>query len=125
MNNPEKDKEREQQALDALIVAAFKQDDCAVDDDGIEKLRQEMSAEDQQALDRALGPNFIDALFSGGVKKRTKTERGALQSAMNRGDKDDDEPLTDKAQAEMDEKIRLEEEKRKAEDERRKGRDEQ
>lgn len=119
MSSPEQDKEREEKALDALIVAAFKEDHCEVDDADIEKLRHAMSAEDQAALEKTLGPSFIDSLFAGGVKPKTKIERGALQSAMNRSDKDEDEPLSDKAQAEMDRKIREEEERRKAEEKRR------
>jgi hypothetical protein len=115
MSNAEQNKEREELALDALIVAAFKQDDCNIDEAQVEQLKKMMSCEDQAALDDAVGPNFIDSLFKGTVKKKAKKERGALQSAMNRSDKDDDEPPSIKAQEEMDKKVLEEEEKRKAE----------
>jgi hypothetical protein len=118
MNNDEQNKEREEKALDALIVAAFKQDDCDVDEAKIEELKQTMSADDQAALETALGPNFIDALFRGETRKVSKKERGALQSAMNRSG-NEDEPPSIKAQEEMERKIQEEEARRKAEAEKR------
>jgi hypothetical protein len=117
MSSAAENKEREERALDALIVAAFEQDNCDVDEAQIESLKKSMSAEDQAALDKALGPDFIDSLLSGGVKPRVKQVRGALQSAMNRSDKDEDEPPSEKAQEEMERKIREEEERRKAQGE--------
>jgi len=114
MNNDEQNREREEKALDALIVAAFKQDDCDVDEAKIEELKKTMSAEDQAALDSALGPNFINALFRSEIKKKVKKERGALQSAMNRSG-NEDEPPSVKAQEEMERKILEEEARRKAE----------
>lgn len=119
MSSAEQDKEREETALDALIVAAFKEDHCEIDEAEIDKLRNEMSSEEQVALDKQLGPSFIDSLFAGSFKRTAKKERGALQTAMNRSDKDVDEPLSEKAQAEMDAKIREEEDRRKAEEKRR------
>jgi hypothetical protein len=115
MSSAEENKEKEERALDALIVAAFKQDNCDVDEAQIEQLKNSMSAEDQAALDKALGSNFIDSLFVGGVKPRAKQVRGAIQSAMNRSDKDEEEAPSVKAQEEMERKVREEEEKRKAE----------
>jgi hypothetical protein len=118
MSSTEENKEKEGRALDALIVAAFKQDNCDVDEAQVESLKKSMSAEDQAALDRALGPNFIDSLFAGSVRPRDKQVRGALQSAMNRSEKDEEEPPSAKAQEEMERKIREEEARRKAQDER-------
>jgi len=117
MSSAEENKEKEERALDALIVAAFKQDNCDVDEAQVESLKKSMSAEDQAALDRALGPNFVDSLFVGAVKPREKQVRGAMHSAMNRSEKDDEEPPSAKAQEEMERKIREEEERRKAQDE--------
>jgi len=114
MNNAEQDMEREEKAMDALIVAAFKEDDCDVDEAEIERLRGTMSAEEQASLDKALGQGFVDSLFGDGGRRRIKVERGALQSAMNRSDKDEDEPPSAKALEEMERKVREEEEKRKA-----------
>jgi hypothetical protein len=114
MNNAGQDMEREEKAMDALIVAAFKEDDCDVDEAEIERLRGTMSAEEQASLDKALGQSFVDSLFGDGGRRRIEVERGALQSAMNRSDKDEDEPPSAKALEEMERKVREEEEKRKA-----------
>lgn len=117
MSSAEQNKEREERALDALIVAAFKQDNCDVDEAQIESLKKTMSEEDQAALDNAFGPNFIDSLFAGSIKARAKEIRGTLQSAMNRSDKDEEEPPSANAQEEMERKVREEEERRKAQGE--------
>ena len=115
MSSTGDDKEREETALDALVVAAFKDEPCELGEKDIERLTGAMSAEDQAALDAALGPNFIGALFAGDARKKVRKERGALSTAMNRSDKED-EPPTDKAKEEMDRKVREAEERRRAEE---------
>ena len=116
MSDTEGEKEHEERALDALIASAFKEDLCEVDDEEIERLRRSVSEADRAALDKALGPNFIQTLFAGTARKRDALEaRGELSTAMNRSD--EETPPTDAAQAEMEEKIREADERRKAKEE--------
>jgi hypothetical protein len=112
MSNTEDEKEREERALDALIASAFKEDVCDVDENEVERFSKALTDADRAALD-ALGPNFIQSLFAGGIKKSGKKVRGQLATAMNRSE--EDQPPSDKAKEEMERKVREAEEKRKAE----------
>ena len=102
---------REDQALDALIAAAFRQVDF--DDLNLETLKKAqrfLTAEDRQVLDN-LGDDFVDRVSGGQWETRSVSawERShevhddELAAAMNRGDDDD---LTDVAREEMERKLR-------------------
>ena len=113
MSNADGDKEREERAIDALISSSFKEELCELDDEDIKRFGQLVSPADNSALDQALGPNFVQSLFSGTkAKKDEKKVRGELSTSMNRSE--DDKPPTDAAKAEMEKKIREADEERKA-----------
>ncbi len=106
---------REEKALDALIVAAFKEDICEASDKEIEQFSQALTANDKAALD-AVGSDFLKSLFAGEAKKhKAQVVRGELATAMNRSD--EDQPPTEKAKEEMEKQIREAEEKRIQDDE--------
>ncbi len=108
------DEEREDQALDALIVAAFRQEPCA-EDDVKEMLAAEayLSAEDRQALE-ALGPDLVAQILGGawqpgGAPAQTGRESAdvaepELAGSMHRGDEESE--ITDAAREEMERKLR-------------------
>jgi hypothetical protein len=116
MSEQRREPSPEEKALDALIVAAFKEDSCEVDYTDIERYGQALSPEERAKLD-ALGAGFIDALFAGEVKQKTKQRqtKGELSTAMNRSD--NEEPPSEKAQDEMERKVKEAEEKRRQDDE--------
>lgn len=102
---------REDQALDALIVAAFRQEDFGdLDMDALKKVERYLTAEDRQVLEN-LGDDFVERVTNG----TWKTQGGSAwefgehvhdeerAAAMNRGD---DEDLTDAAREEMERKLR-------------------
>jgi hypothetical protein len=105
----EKDTSREDQALDALIVAAFLQGTCGAED--LEKqskrLESALSAEDRKALE-SLGPDLVRRIMADEWAPVKQEQESANQEefrcAMNRGDQDTE--LTDKAREEMERRIR-------------------
>ena len=114
MSNEMNEHIREEKALDALIVAAFKEDTCEASEKEIEQFRQALTAEDKAALDAA-GSDFLKSLFAGESKKRkARVVRGEMATAMNRSD--EDQPPTEKAKEEMERKIREAEERRVQDD---------
>jgi hypothetical protein len=105
MTNPH-DEEREERALDALIVAALRADLGDVPSPP-EQGFPELTEEDRRALD-ALGPDFIKRLLEGQIAptrsvERTR-ERRERASAMHRGDEDGE--VTDRAREEMERKVK-------------------
>lgn len=112
---------RDERALDALIIAAFL-DATDLDEEQLNKKKLEgyLTEEDKQALD-ALGPDLARKITSGewetGLKRpcdQTANHEVAedLLVAMNRGDGDND--LSPEARAEIEKKI---EESQEQEDE--------
>jgi hypothetical protein len=103
-------KDREEEALDALIVAAFRSVSFKESDlPDLSKPAPELSKEDQEALD-ALGPDLISKIVSGETKKEPEAQDGSaeiepeLAGALNRADEDTE--LSKKAREEMERKIR-------------------
>lgn len=115
------ERDREEEALDALIVAAFRSErhdeSSAVDTSGPEP---RLSDEDEKAL-AALGKDLVSRIVSGSTKPREEDQKSAvdrscapsreLAGAMNRGDSE----ITEKARQEMEEKIKETEARRKKE----------
>jgi hypothetical protein len=109
-----KDQDREQKALDALIAAALRQDPCAEDD--FRKLKaaaQSLTPEDRQALDTfdaALVARILAGTWrprSAAGEKTAVPEHPAeeeLAGSMHRGDEGGE--LTDAAREEMEQKLR-------------------
>lgn len=105
------DKEREEQALDALIVAAYLPGDMESDMPDFDGPTPVLSDEDQKALDN-LGSDLIDVIVSGEFtsKKKKSVEslpverkgQPELAGALNRGEDD----LTEKAREEIERKIK-------------------
>lgn len=111
MTNPHNE-EREERALDALIVAALRVDLGEVPpppDGGTPELLED----DRRALD-ALGPNFIKRLLSGQTSSqrppKRNVDRRELATAMNRGDEDGE--LSEEARKEMEHKVKDHEERK-------------
>ena len=110
--------DREDMALDALIVAALRQDVFNESDlPDLKKRQKPLLPEDQAALD-ALGTNLVERIISGTWRSRTEKQEDCgvqsvpdeeLAAAMNRGNEDGD--LTDKAREEIERKISEAEEK--------------
>ncbi|MCB9950008.1 MAG: hypothetical protein H6824_03415 [Planctomycetaceae bacterium] len=103
--------DREDQALDALIAAAFRQEDSGdLDMEALKKAKRFLTAEDRQVLEK-LGDDFVERVMNGtreskatSIWKESETLHDEeLASAMNRGDEDD---LTDAAREEMERKLR-------------------
>jgi hypothetical protein len=111
MSNTEDDMAREETALDALIVAAFKDDPPEVDDNEIERYGNALTADDRSKLNTA-GKGLIDSLFAGETKKPTKEVPQTFSTAMNRGD--EGVALTDRASEEKEQKIQEARDRRKA-----------
>jgi hypothetical protein len=104
------DNTREDDALDALIVAAFRQDETECE--GITRLRSRepiLSEEDCAALD-ALGDDLAARIVLGAWAPTgtdcpgSQTDEAELAAAMNRGEEDGE--LSDEAREEMDRKTR-------------------
>jgi len=106
------DRNREEDALDALIVAAFRQEDtdCGSSED-LPAKGSPMGEEDSRALE-ALGPDLAQRVISGSWRPMAEEARGVqssnelreLASAMNRGDENGQ--LSEKARDEMERRIR-------------------
>jgi len=104
------DNTQEDDALDALIVAAFRQDEAEYE--GMTPLRSPdsvLSEEDCAALD-ALGDDLAAQIVQGARtpkntdRARSQTDDAELAAAMNRGEEDGE--LSEKAREEMNRKIR-------------------
>jgi len=112
------ERDREEEALDALIVAAFRSDQGKEDDD-LDLTGPELclSAEDERAL-AALGPDVVAKILAGrrgpgGGNHRAgapphRVQEPELAGAMNRGDEDAE--ITEEAREEMERKVREHEE---------------
>ncbi len=105
------DLNREDQALDALIAAAFRQEDFGdLDMEALKKAERFLTAEDRQVLEN-LGDDFVERVTNGTWesmatstwKEPESVHDEELAAAMNRGDEDD---LTDAAREEMERKLR-------------------
>ena len=101
---------REDQALDALIAAAFRQEEFGdLDMETLKKAERFLTAEDRQVLDN-LGDDFVDRVTDGTRETQIRSpweqseeaHADELAAAMNRGDED----LTDVARDEMERKLR-------------------
>src|SRR4051794_27658683 len=95
------EREREEKALEALIVAAFRQDDCVMENPaevaGKEAL---LDGDDGRALD-ALGPDLVARIVAGGravARPGVRQAKAELAGSMNRGG--DDGGLTEEARDE-------------------------
>lgn len=105
--------DREDQALDALIAAAFHQASC--DDMDLNALREAqtgLTPEDREALDK-LGNDLVARIMAGEWLPQHLPEppgtcdpgaKSELAGAMHRGEEGDD--LTDAAREEMERKLR-------------------
>lgn len=102
---------REDQALDALIAAAFRQEDFDdLDMEALKKAERFLTAEDRQMLEN-LGDDFVDRVTSGQWESQREAVWEQLQdihddelaAAMNRGDEDE---VTEAAREEMERKLR-------------------
>jgi len=111
MSNTEDGKAREEQALDALITAAFKEAQSEADDKEIERYGTTLTDDDRKILD-ASSNNLIDSLFAGEPKKPKEQARKTFSTAMNRGD--EGVGLTERASEEKTRKIREARERRNA-----------
>jgi len=104
------DNTREDGALDALIVAAFRQDETECERiTPLPSPESVLSEEDCAALD-ALGGDLAARIVQGAWTPTgtdcpgSQTDEAELAAAMNRGEEDGE--LSDKAREEMDRKIR-------------------
>jgi hypothetical protein len=108
------EREREQQALEALIVAAFRQEDFEVQDlPDVTTPGPILAEEDRRALD-ALGPDLVARIVAGTWAPRSRRAPGKhpgarraepeLAGAMHRGD--DEGEITDAAREEMERRVR-------------------
>lgn len=108
------EREREEQALDALIVAAFRQEDCEARDlPDVTMPAPALSEEDRRALD-ALGPDLAARIIAGTWAPRSGQAREEWQGArraepelagsMHRSNDEGD--LSDEAREEIERKIR-------------------
>lgn len=107
------EREREERALEALIVAAFRQDDCQIEDPlEIAGKESALDEDDRRALDD-LGPDLVARIVAGSRAPRreggTASRPGVRQverelaGSMNRGG---DDELTEQARQEMERKVR-------------------
>lgn len=105
------DLNREEQALDALIAAAFRQED--IDDLDMETLKKSerfLTIEDRRVLEN-LGNDFVERVTNGTWESKVNStwedqenvHNEELSAAMNRGDEDN---ITDAAREEMERKLR-------------------
>src|SRR5258708_555991 len=104
MSNTDDPKTREEKALDALIVAAFKDDSSDVDDKEIERYGNALTEDDRKQLDTA-GVNLIDSLFADEAQKpKAEKVTESFSTATNRGE--ESVALSDRASEEKERKIR-------------------
>ena len=106
------ERNREDQALNALIAAAFRQVDCGdLTPEDLSKAEAALSREDLQALDN-LGDDIVDKIVNDQFEPRTNSHKPEmleapeeeLAGAMHRGEGEDE--LTDAAKEEMERKLR-------------------
>jgi len=111
------ERDREEEALDALIVAAFRSDQSKEEDDlDLTGPEPRLSTEDERAL-AALGPDVVARILAGGSRHSGDHRPGAprppvqepeLAGAMNRGEEDVE--ITKDAREEMERKVHEHEE---------------